>query len=85
MTGGVFDPMGVVRSKKTVGFNYPPLKPNKYLQGNILFYKTDGFKNQNNVNFNQNAKKFNSTAISPNNHQPLPEMGTQSEASSISK
>ena len=87
MTGGVFDPMGVVTKKKTVGFNYPPLKPTKFFQtGNTLFYKTDGFKNHKGSKFTNSPENLrNSEAVSYDNHQKLPEMGTNSHTSSISK
>mmetsp|Transcript_9879 Transcript_9879/g.11165 ORF Transcript_9879/g.11165 Transcript_9879/m.11165 type:complete len:192 (-) Transcript_9879:28-603(-) len=86
LSGGVFDPMGVVTKKGTVGFNYPPLKPPKYFQtGNTLFYKTDGFKNGG-KKFGNSLKGIRDSQVIPSsNNQELPEMGTNSEASSISK
>ena len=45
LSGGIFDPNGVVKKEKTPGFNYPPVKMSKYMRsGNTMFYKTEGFK-----------------------------------------
>ena len=40
MSGGVFDPNGVLTKEKTIGFNYPPLKfSNLTNAGNMLMAK----------------------------------------------
>ena len=83
LTGGVFDPMGVVTKKKTPGFNYPPLRPPQFFQGNASFSKTDGFRSSGSM---KNGGFARASAGNPSqNAVALPEMGTNSEASSISK
>lgn len=85
LTGGVFDPNGVVTKQSTVGFNYPPLRPTQFFNaGSTMFYKSDGFNQKNgSTNSPRNIKK--STANPSHQNHALPEMGSNSEASSISR
>ncbi|CAI2368256.1 unnamed protein product [Moneuplotes crassus] len=82
LSGGVFDPMGVVTKKGTVGFNYPPLKqPGYFKSANMMFYKTDGFNN--------NQKKFGASkrmleVHKGSNSKSIMESNAQSVKNSIS-
>jgi hypothetical protein len=86
LTGGVFDPMGVVTKEKTVGFNYPPLKSNQFSNAaKNIFYSTDGFNKKNRKDHSIPHNNLRMSAMHdrmPNNTLPEVEMG--SDKSSIS-
>ena len=85
LTGGPFDPMGVVKKEKTMGFNYPPVKFSKYAKGgNPSFYKTDGFRSQNNspIYNNYQPNKLRNSQNQPTNG--LNAVNSRSDESSIS-
>lgn len=87
LSGGVFGPMGAITKEKTVGFNYPPMRVTKFSQaGNTLFYKTDGFGQQSFHQKNYSTHNARNTAGAATKQNPnMPEMGTNSDASSISR
>lgn len=86
LTGGVFDPMGVVTKDKTIGFNYPPMRlPNFSTTGSTMFYKTDGFRSKKSSSpAPGNTNMRNSAALGKKNQRALIELNGDSNQSSIS-
>jgi hypothetical protein len=84
LTGGVFDPNGVVTKQKTVGFNYPPLRPSQlYHTSNTAMYKSNGFGSSKKRNSITAAKYVSdSYACTPNKTHNPPEVEYNSDSSS---
>lgn len=86
LTGGVFNPMGVITKDPTLGFNYPPMRMSNISKAaNTMFYKTDGFQAQKRSQMNGSPDNLRKSAVVSANRSPaLPEMGSASENSSMS-
>jgi hypothetical protein len=82
MTGGHFDPNGVIKKEKSPGFNYPPIKLSKFARaGNTMFYKSDGFR----AKMSQSMQKSHSPVgelrkSQPNKPAAMKESGSDSNS-----
>jgi len=85
LSGGVFNPMGVVRKEKTPGFNYPPMRFSKFANaGSTMFYKTDGFNNQTNRGMQRSLPPNNIRKSQVTVQEKYKDMSIDSDNSSIS-